>query len=172
MVEFKVEESISHEKVVELINREKTQDNNQYVKKPKTSKKKTNPGDDMWDINNGMDEHMVLPANDDNNSEKGDETVFGAKVQEVCDAQIAINEYLPVKLDEYILSTLESEDVYWCDFRQYHPQMKVLYYKVNSQEMDLVTCPRCCRFFKADEFDLYFIEHGSCPFCKSKDLSF
>ena len=48
----------------------------------KITKKKTNVGEDMWDINGG-DEHQVQGANDDNDGEKNDETVFGAKVAEV-----------------------------------------------------------------------------------------
>lgn len=128
----------------------------------------------MWDINgNGAPaEHLVLGNPDEEESDAMEQTIFGGRVQEVCDAQIANNEYVPVKLDEYVLGTLESEQVFWSDYRQYHPQMKVGYYKVQQDGFDLVNCPRCCRFFKADEFDLYFIEHGSCPFCKSKDLSF
>jgi len=106
----------------------------------------------MWDIN-GQENHLVLNADGDDVDDKNDETVFGAKVQEVCDAQIANNEYLPVKVDEYTLSTMNSDEVYWCDYRQYHPQMKILYYKASNQDVDLVTCPKCCRFFKADEFD-------------------
>jgi len=105
----------------------------------------------MWDIN-GQENHLVLNADGDDVDDKNDETVFGAKVQEVCDAQIANNEYLPVKVDEYTLSTMNSDEVYWCDYRQYHPQMKILYYKASNQDVDLVTCPKCCRFFRAVRF--------------------
>ena len=77
-----------------------------------------------------------------------------------------------VRCDEDILETLDSEDVFWTDYRQYHSQMEISYYKSMQKGQDLVTCPSCMRFFPADEFDLYFIEHGCCPFCKSKNLAF
>jgi len=157
---------------VELVSQEKTEEDKAAMKKPKTSKRKPDRGGDMWDINgNGTQEHLVVNQDEDPEDDM-EQTIFGGRVQEVCDAQIANNEYVPVKLDEYILGTLDSEEVFWADYRQYHPQMKVQYYKVNQDGFDLVNCPRCCRFFKADEFDLYFIENGSCPFCKTKDLTF
>jgi formylmethanofuran dehydrogenase subunit E len=82
------------------------------------------------------------------------------------------NEYIPVKVDVETLWSMDPDEVFVQDFRKICRDHPVKYYKKVNRDLDLINCNECGSFFVSDEFDLYYNQHGCCPFCKNKDLYF
>lgn len=101
-----------------------------------------------------------------------EDTLFAEKVSEACDLQIAQNQYMLVKVGPEVLQSMDIEDVFMVDYRRYNPEWQIKYYKKVDREADLMSCSECGSIFFSEEFDLYYMQHKCCPYCKSKHLTF
>jgi intraflagellar transport protein 122 len=180
LVEFKVTGETSHEKVLfnyKIMEQLGTDLAGAHTKAG--SKKKGNGK--MWDFNvdqQGQDDEAInvdkerLEAMEADNTEYN--TRFGDKISEVgatdqtCDLQIGSNGYMKVTIDVGVLKTLDPDEVFVQDFRSFCRDYPVRYFKNMQKGVDIMSCPSCQQFFTIEEFDLYFNQHKTCPFCNSQ----
>ena len=82
------------------------------------------------------------------------------------------NDYMPVKVDLETLWSMDADEVFFVDYRKHSREYPITYYKKVNRDVDLIICNECGKFFISDEFDLHYNQHGCCPFCKNKNLTF
>mmetsp|Transcript_2872 Transcript_2872/g.411 ORF Transcript_2872/g.411 Transcript_2872/m.411 type:complete len:80 (+) Transcript_2872:350-589(+) len=72
-------------------------------------------------------------------------------------------------LDESVIKTLNPDEVYWINYKQYCSSMEIRYFKCMVSDISLKNCSECCKFFFLDEFEFEYLKTKKCPFCKTLD---
>ncbi|KAL4432520.1 hypothetical protein ABPG74_013374 [Tetrahymena malaccensis] len=161
LVEFKLDPKITHKRFIELINSDKSKT------QPNKKKKKANDG---WQESHQGDQ-QVLTFN--NSPQKGgndnESSPFLDKLTEVFEIQQTTQEYIPVTLDENIVSTLGIDEVYWVDYTKYCYTSEIKYYKSMLTDIPLKNCQECGTFYILDEYEFEISKTQKCPFCRSVD---
>ena len=103
-------------------------------------------GNDEWKEKIYDNNQQSLTLNQPNTQDL-ENSPFLTKLNEICDAQLTNENYLPLFLPNDVISTLSKEEVHFQDFRRYCPTMPVKYFKNLVTEISLVNCKWCSRFF-------------------------
>ena len=182
VVEFEVIGETDHDKIIEYL----TNEDAAAATRTRTKRKRNKNSKRMWDFNmeqngteNGETEdtetgHIDVDEEREQDNDTGveEDTPFYDKVTQAIDLQMGQKEYVPVKVDIETLWSMDVDDVFFIDYRKYNRNFPVRYFKKMNHDQDLIICKDCGKMFIADEFDLHYNQHGCCPFCKNKNLSF
>ena len=104
--------------------------------------------------------------------ETGDKNanLFESKLNEYNQKRSNSEEYNVLELDENILKTLNENEVFIIDLRNYNKTYRVRFFKNRRKDVGIIMCKFCFRFFKVEEFENAFLKCGkSCPLCKNVD---
>ena len=96
--------------------------------------------------------------------------LFESKLNEYNQKRSNSEEYNVLELDENILKTLNENEVFIIDLRNYNKTYRVRFFKNRRKDVGIIMCKFCFRFFKVEEFENAFLKCGkSCPLCKNVD---
>eukprot|EP00828_Plagiopyla_frontata_P043467 TRINITY_DN678_c0_g1_i2.p1 TRINITY_DN678_c0_g1~~TRINITY_DN678_c0_g1_i2.p1 ORF type:complete len:953 (-),score=153.20 TRINITY_DN678_c0_g1_i2:31-2889(-) len=166
LVEFQVAKNITQQKFQELIYEEKDPHEKERIKKLREKERAYD--DDGWTETQYGNE-QTLQFNQKQFDDDIESTPFFMKMNEVCEQQVANEDYIPIVLDEDIIKTLNPEEVFAVDYTKYCQTMPIKYYKTMVPEIAVEVCKKCCRFFILDEYEFEFLKNQCCVFCRAKE---
>jgi len=155
LVEFKLDKGMTHRKFMELLNTKQDGDS---------------PGrrkhEDATETTYGNQQTLTLHQHNDMDS-----TPFIDKMNQVCEMQVASQDYVPIVVNETIVRSLNSDEIYFVNLTKYCSSYDITYYKNMLPDVPLKTCEHCNKFFILDEYEFALLEERACPFCKTPVLN-
>ena len=73
-------------------------------------------------------------------------------------------EYTAIVVNRTILEHMPSSEVF---IANYAGPIRKRYYRNLVSDMSIVKCPDCHKFFHSDEYEVFILREGVCPFCRS-----
>lgn len=138
LVEFKLEKGITHKKFIEILNSDKST-------QPKT--KKIKPQDDGWTESRHSNQQSLQIHNSGNHDIEEDSTPFLDRMNDVCEQQVASQEYISVIVNEEIIRSLQPDEVYFVDHTKHCPTLEIKYYKNMVPEIPLTVDKETGKFY-------------------------
>ena len=62
---------------------------------------------------------------------------------------------------------MRYEEVFIQDYSHINPKYSRRYFKNLVPDVAIMMCENCGHFFIQDEYEMAYLEHGHCPFCKN-----
>ncbi|XP_072181762.1 intraflagellar transport protein 122 homolog [Diadema setosum] len=146
LVEFHLEEGISDEEAVQLIEMEPL-------------KKGRNQGDKWRESNSGNIQSMRLDdyGTDDNDVQ---DDPFMARLLSF---EQGGSEYIPVVVNRSVLKSLDRSHVV---IKRWPSPLHYQYFKSIMPDVSVTVCPSCNQLFHTDEYEIQVLQKNHCPFCR------
>jgi len=140
LVEFFLEDGITHEQAVKLI-------------EAAPELKQQAP------TNDGKSQSLLI--NDDDDEEGDDE--FHRQLN--YSATLSDGSLAPIKLGARALRAMPKEEVFIVQWPTQAAPTK--YYRVSVPDVPIAHCKKCNHFFHEEDYEFHVLQHGSCPFCRT-----
>ncbi|XP_022096034.1 intraflagellar transport protein 122 homolog isoform X1 [Acanthaster planci] len=144
LVEFVLEEGITDEEAVSLIQMEPMRKSGQR-------------GDGWQESTVGGAQSMRL---DEYSNEGAEEDPFTARLLSF---EQGGSEFVPVVVGRSVLQSMERHHVI---IRKWPSPLRYQYFKTIMPDVSVTICPSCNQFFHTDEFELLVLQKNHCPFCR------
>ncbi|CAH8612583.1 unnamed protein product [Dicrocoelium dendriticum] len=150
LVEFIPEESLSHEKVLELL---------KFDPCPQTLKANGTYGKKNGRTDQSVSQTLKVSSNFGDATSEHDP--FTAKL---LSADLSSGPYKPVCLDEETLRHIPASEVI---ILERPSPLRPRYYKSILPEIGITQCFTCHKLFNTDDYELAVLQKGHCPFCRT-----
>uniref|UniRef100_A0A2I3RYK3 Intraflagellar transport protein 122 homolog n=1 Tax=Pan troglodytes TaxID=9598 RepID=A0A2I3RYK3_PANTR len=141
LVEFYLEEGITDEEAISLIDLE--------VLRPKRD-------DRQLEIANNSSQILRLVETKDS---IGDEDPFTAKLS----FEQGGSEFVPVVVSRLVLRSMSRRDVL---IKRWPPPLRWQYFRSLLPDASITMCPSCFQMFHSEDYELLVLQHGCCPYCR------
>ncbi|XP_015286807.3 intraflagellar transport protein 122 homolog isoform X3 [Macaca fascicularis] len=141
LVEFYLEEGITDEEAISLINLE--------VPRPKQDNR-------QQEIANSSSQILRLVETKDS---MGDEDPFTAKLS----FEQGGSEFVPVVVSRLVLRSMSRRDVL---VKRWPPPLRWQYFRSLLPDASITMCPSCFQMFHSEDYELLVLQHGCCPYCR------
>ncbi|XP_039626944.1 intraflagellar transport protein 122 homolog [Polypterus senegalus] len=141
LVEFYLEEGITDEEAVALID----------LEAPRAEKSNTN-----WqEITQADSQTLRLDDSEDN----AEEDPFTAKLS----FEQGGSEFVPVVVNRSVLRSMSRRDVL---IKRWPKPLKWQYYRSLLPDVSITMCPSCFQMFHSEDYELLVLQHNCCPYCR------
>ncbi|XP_030062455.1 intraflagellar transport protein 122 homolog isoform X2 [Microcaecilia unicolor] len=141
LVEFYLEEGISDEEAVALID----------LEAPRTDK-----GNGKWqEMANSDTQTLRL----DDSIDDMEEDPFTAKLS----FEQGGSEFSPVLVNRSVLRSMSRRDVL---IKRWPKPLKWQYYRSLLPDVSITMCPSCFQMFHTEDYELLILQHNCCPYCR------
>ncbi|XP_029457277.1 intraflagellar transport protein 122 homolog isoform X3 [Rhinatrema bivittatum] len=141
LVEFYLEEGISDEDAVALID----------LEAPRTDK-----GNGKWqEMTNSDTQTLRL----DDSMDDMEEDPFTAKLS----FEQGGSEFAPVLVSRTVLRSMSRRDVL---IKRWAKPLKWQYYRSLLPDVSITMCPSCFQMFHTEDYELLILQHNCCPYCR------
>ncbi|XP_032005725.2 intraflagellar transport protein 122 homolog isoform X3 [Hylobates moloch] len=140
LVEFYLEEGITDEEAISLIDLE--------VLRPKRD-------DRQQEIANSSQILRLVETKDS----MGDEDPFTAKLS----FEQGGSEFVPVVVSRLVLRSMSRRDVL---IKRWPPPLRWQYFRSLLPDASITMCPSCFQMFHSEDYELLVLQHGCCPYCR------
>ncbi|KAM6413714.1 intraflagellar transport protein 122 homolog [Rhynochetos jubatus] len=144
LVEFYLEDGITDEEAVALIDLEAPRMN-----------KKENKWQEM------MSDHAQSLRLDDNTDVTEDDDPFTAKLS----FEQGGSEFVPVIVNRAVLQSMSRRDVL---IKRWPKPLRWQYYRSLLPDASITMCPSCFQMFHTEDYELLVLQHNCCPFCRRR----
>lgn len=141
LVQFYLEEGITDEEAVALIDREA----------PKTEQKK-----DTWQETT-IGDSQTLHLDDDMAKIEADP--FTAKLS----FEQGGSDFVPVVVNREVLQSMSKRDVL---IKRWPKPLRWHYYRSLLPDVSITMCPTCFQMFHSEDYELLVLQHNCCPYCR------
>nr|DBA18477.1 TPA: hypothetical protein GDO54_016716 [Pyxicephalus adspersus] len=141
LVEFYLEEGISDEEAMSLINLEAPQ---------------SQPNKDKWKEVSSADTQTLRL---DDEEERIDEDPFTAKLS----FEQGGSEFVPVVVSRSVLRSMSRRDVM---VKRWPKPLKWQYYRSLLPDVSITMCQSCFQMFHTEDYELLILQHNCCPYCR------
>ncbi|NXA54732.1 IF122 protein, partial [Nothocercus julius] len=142
LVEFYLEDGITDEEAVALIDLEAPRSN-----------KRANKWQEMM---SGDAQSLRL---DDNTDITEDDDPFTAKLS----FEQGGSEFIPVVVNRAVLRSMSRRDVL---IKRWPKPLQWQYYRSLLPDASITMCPSCFQMFHSEDYELLVLQHNCCPFCR------
>ncbi|NWU12999.1 IF122 protein, partial [Cephalopterus ornatus] len=142
LVEFYVEDGITDEEAVALID----------LEAPRVSKRE-NKWQEM------MSDHAQSLRLDDSTDIIEDDDPFTAKLS----FEQGGSEFVPVVVNRAVLQSMSRRDVL---VKRWPKPLRWQYYRSLLPDASITMCPSCFQMFHTEDYELLILQHNCCPFCR------
>ncbi|XP_065543375.1 intraflagellar transport protein 122 homolog [Lathamus discolor] len=143
LVEFYLEDGITDEEAVALIN----------LEAPRLNKRE-NKWQEMMSDNA---ESLRL----DDNTDIEDDDPFTAKLS----FEQGGSEFVPVVVNRAVLRSMSRRDVL---IKRWPKPLRWQYYRSLLPDASITMCPSCFQMFHTEDYELLVLQHNCCPFCRRR----
>uniref|UniRef100_A0A8C4TA70 Intraflagellar transport protein 122 homolog n=1 Tax=Erpetoichthys calabaricus TaxID=27687 RepID=A0A8C4TA70_ERPCA len=141
LVEFYLEEGITDEEAVALID----------LEAPRAEKSNT-----KWqEITQADSQTLRLDDSEDN----AEEDPFTAKLS----FEQGGSEFVPVVVNRSVLRSMSRRDVL---IKRWAKPLKWQYYRSLLPDVSITMCPSCFQMFHSEDYELLVLQHNCCPYCR------
>ncbi|KAM9227600.1 intraflagellar transport protein 122 homolog isoform 1-T1 [Leptosomus discolor] len=144
LVEFYLEDGITDEEAVALIDLEAPRSN-----------KRENKWQEM------MSDHAQSLRLDDNTDAVEDTDPFTAKLS----FEQGGSEFIPVVVNRAVLQSMSRRDVL---IKRWPKPLRWQYYRSLLPDASITMCPSCFQMFHTEDYELLVLQHNCCPFCRRR----
>ncbi|XP_009947411.1 PREDICTED: intraflagellar transport protein 122 homolog [Leptosomus discolor] len=144
LVEFYLEDGITDEEAVALIDLEAPRSN-----------KRENKWQEM------MSDHAQSLRLDDNTDAVEDTDPFTAKLS----FEQGGLEFIPVVVNRAVLQSMSRRDVL---IKRWPKPLRWQYYRSLLPDASITMCPSCFQMFHTEDYELLVLQHNCCPFCRRR----
>ncbi|KAK6474086.1 intraflagellar transport protein 122-like protein [Huso huso] len=141
LVQFYLEEGISDEEAVALID----------LEAPRAEKK----GDKWLEMNNDESQTLRLEESVDDT----EEDPFTAKLS----FEQGGSEFVPVVVNKSVLRSMSRRDVL---IKRWPKPLQWQYYRSLLPDVSITMCPSCFQMFHSEDYELLVLQHNCCPYCR------
>nr|XP_033782490.1 intraflagellar transport protein 122 homolog [Geotrypetes seraphini] len=141
LVEFYLEEGISDEEAVALID----------LEAPRTDK-----GNGKWQETANSDTQTLRL---DDSIDDMEEDPFTAKLS----FEQGGSEFSPVLVNRSVLRSMSRRDVL---IKRWPKPLKWQYYRSLLPDVSITMCPSCFQMFHTEDYELLILQHNCCPYCR------
>ncbi|CAI9719013.1 transport 122 homolog isoform X1 [Octopus vulgaris] len=145
LVEFMIEEDISDEEAVQILNHA-------------IPLKKSEPVDKWKASLEGNSERLVFNDTD----EEGQDPFIGRLLSIEQDG----NDFKPIVVSRSILKNMTRSEVYVLEWPK--PLRFQFFKTLLPDDVSIIKCLFCQKLFHTDDFELKYLQFGYCPFCREK----
>ncbi|XP_048212257.1 intraflagellar transport protein 122 homolog isoform X1 [Perognathus longimembris pacificus] len=143
LVEFFLEEGISDEEAVSLINLEAPRHKRQS----------------KWqEISSSASQTLRL---DETADAAGDDDPFTAKLS----FEQGGSEFVPVVVNRSVLRCMSRRDVL---IKRWPPPLRWQYFRSLLPDAAITMCPSCFQMFHSEDYELLVLQHACCPYCRRR----
>ncbi|XP_058701305.1 intraflagellar transport protein 122 homolog isoform X2 [Poecile atricapillus] len=143
LVEFYLEDGITDEEAVALID----------LEAPRVNKRE-NKWQEM------MSDHTQSLKLDDNTDITEDDDPFTAKL-----SFEGGSEFVPVVVSRAVLRSMSRRDVL---IKRWPRPLRWQYYRSLLPDASITMCPSCFQMFHTEDYELLILQHNCCPFCRRR----
>ncbi|XP_054694088.1 intraflagellar transport protein 122 homolog isoform X4 [Grus americana] len=144
LVEFYLEDGITDEEAVALID----------LEAPRVNKRE-NKWQEM------MSDHAQSLRLDDNTDVIEDDDPFTAKLS----FEQGGSEFVPVIVNRAVLQSMSRRDVL---IKRWPKPLRWQYYRSLLPDASITMCPSCFQMFHTEDYELLVLQHNCCPFCRRR----
>ncbi|XP_058701306.1 intraflagellar transport protein 122 homolog isoform X3 [Poecile atricapillus] len=144
LVEFYLEDGITDEEAVALID----------LEAPRVNKRE-NKWQEM------MSDHTQSLKLDDNTDITEDDDPFTAKLS----FEQGGSEFVPVVVSRAVLRSMSRRDVL---IKRWPRPLRWQYYRSLLPDASITMCPSCFQMFHTEDYELLILQHNCCPFCRRR----
>ncbi|XP_074909643.1 intraflagellar transport protein 122 homolog isoform X4 [Buteo buteo] len=144
LVEFYLEDGITDEEAVALIDLEVPRLNKREIK---------------WQ--EMMSDHAQSLRLDDNTDIIEDDDPFTAKLS----FEQGGSEFVPVIVNRAVLQSMSRRDVL---IKRWPKPLRWQYYRSLLPDASITMCPSCFQMFHTEDYELLVLQHNCCPFCRRR----
>lgn len=161
LVEFVPDSRIPPKKVLELL-REEPDDMSTASHSTRASASKNRPERDGWKEDMyGEEQTLTFNQREQDND---DNDMFTQRMLEWLETQVTADSYRPIEVDEAILKSLRSSEVFLVDLTHVCPTYPVRYFRNVIPDVSIGVCENSGKFYLQDEFEFANIEGTEWPF--------
>ncbi|XP_005387145.1 PREDICTED: intraflagellar transport protein 122 homolog isoform X1 [Chinchilla lanigera] len=143
LVEFQLEEGISDEEAVALID----------LEAPRHRR------EDRWqEVASGDSQTLRL---DETVDPSGDDDPFTAKLS----FEQGGSEFIPVVVGRAVLRSMSRRDVL---IKRWPPPLRWQYFRSLLPDAAVTMCPSCFQMFHSEDYELLVLQHSCCPYCRRR----
>ncbi|XP_033921902.1 intraflagellar transport protein 122 homolog [Melopsittacus undulatus] len=143
LVEFYLEDGITDEEAVALID----------LEAPRLNKRENKWQETM----SGNGESLRL----DDNTDIEDDDPFTAKLS----FEQGSSEFVPVVVNRAVLRSMSRRDVL---IKRWPKPLRWQYYRSLLPDASITMCPSCFQMFHTEDYELLVLQHNCCPFCRRR----
>ncbi|KAL4645936.1 hypothetical protein GN956_G9705 [Arapaima gigas] len=141
LVEFYLEEGISDEEAVSLID----------LEVPRVERREA-----WWqEMNSGESQSLRL----DDGTDAPEDDPFMAKLS----FEQGGSEFVPVVVSRAVLRSMSRRDVL---IKRWPKPLSWQYYRSLLPDVSITMCPSCFQMFHSEDYELLVLQHNSCPYCR------
>ncbi|XP_015789085.1 intraflagellar transport protein 122 homolog [Tetranychus urticae] len=173
LVEFILEDGLSEEEALKIINHESV--TFKSLLQPKVNVKSANEGEGNWKEEYNSD-YQALRFDD---NDQLDATSYDLETgiertsswaedpftEQMATFQESDLDFKPIAVDAKLLATINPSDILVV---KWPSPLKIRFYRNLMPDIQISLCQFCFRFFHTDELEMQILQHGHCPVCRNQ----